>query len=436
MTLGPLAALVRKDLRLLFHDRRALALAFAAPIIVSGFIGWIFSGAGETHGHGVAVQIVNLDGSRFSTQLVDELAADPNLRVTHGSESDARARVMSGELAAAIIIPPHFADAMTAAAGGAEKPAIELPLDPSQATATAIVRGTLTQHVVGAIFNQLLNPPPPAATMPSAAASPAGPPAGMSRPPRAAATRPADGQASPGLLRSVSRILADDPQLRRQIARALPPFRIHDQPFTRTTRPFNHYAHAFAGMGLQFVMITAINFGAEILTERRRGLWRRLRAAPIRRGLLLAGKITSATLFAAASLGVAFAFAIVVFGVRIEGSAAGFFLCLISAAFMSACLAVFIAAVARTPEAARGLAVLVVLMLAMLGGAWFPAFLFPRWLQIATLALPTRWAIDGLDAMTWRGLPFTASLEPSAIVVGSSVILLLTALAVFKWDSE
>ena len=90
-----------------------------------------------------------------------------------------------------------------------------------------------------------------------------------------------------------------------------------------------------------------------------------------------------------------------------------------------------IAALGKTPEATRGLAILATLLLVMLGGAWVPAFVFPEWLQKVTLFMPTRWAVDGLDAMTWRGLGIEAALAPvgamlafarvfAAIAIGAS----------------
>ena len=57
-------------------------------------------------------------------------------------------------------------------------------------------------------------------------------------------------------------------------------------------------------------------------------------------------------------------------------------------------------------------------MMVMLGGAWVPAFLFPQWLQKATFVVPTRWAIEGLDGMTWRGLGFDAAIGPIAALLG------------------
>ena len=42
------------------------------------------------------------------------------------------------------------------------------------------------------------------------------------------------------------------------------------------------YSHAFGGMAVQFILFAAIEAGVALLTERQRGLWKRLRAAPLR----------------------------------------------------------------------------------------------------------------------------------------------------------
>jgi len=81
-----------------------------------------------------------------------------------------------------------------------------------------------------------------------------------------------------------------------------------------------------------------------------------------------------------------------------------------------------IAAFGKTPEAARGLSIFATLIMVMLGGAWVPAFLFPHWLQTLTLIMPTRWAVDGLDAMTWRGLGLNAALPSMAVQLGFTAL--------------
>lgn len=104
--------------------------------------------------------------------------------------------------------------------------------------------------------------------------------------------------------------------------------------------------------------------------------------------------------------------------------------CLLNASF-----GLLLAAIGRTPAATRGLAIMVTLILVMVGGAWVPAFIFPQWLQQASLIAPMRWAVDGLDAMTWRGLGFGAAIGPIAVLLGSSALCGIVAIWRFRWQS-
>ena len=48
--------------------------------------------------------------------------------------------------------------------------------------------------------------------------------------------------------------------------------------------------------------------------------------------------------------------------------------------------------------------------------------------------MPTRWAVDALDAMTWRGQPFSAALLPSAVMLGFTLLFGLIAVWRFRWE--
>jgi ABC-2 type transport system permease protein len=48
--------------------------------------------------------------------------------------------------------------------------------------------------------------------------------------------------------------------------------------------------------------------------------------------------------------------------------------------------------------------------------------------------VPTRWAIDGLDAMTWRGLGFEAAAMAMAVQLGFAVVF--AGLALYKFNRE
>jgi ABC-2 type transport system permease protein len=210
---------------------------------------------------------------------------------------------------------------------------------------------------------------------------------------------------------------------------------MHEEALTaRPNAQYNGFAHSFAGMGLQFMLFAAINMGIEILTERQTGIWRRLRSAPVSKLTLLGSKIGSSTVIGSLVLLVSFGFAILVWHVRVEGSVAGFLGVAIASAVMAASYGLLIAALGKTPSAARGVSVLATLMMVMLGGAWVPTFVFPAWLQKVTVVVPTRWAIDGFDAMTWRGLGFSAAVLPILVLLGFSLAFSALAFARFRWE--
>ena len=90
-----LLALVRKDLRLYFSNRRAVLVTLAAPILIAAFFGAVLGGA-PSKPPGVPVAVVDQDGSGVSHALVAALAADTSLKVETPDEDAARDRVQKG----------------------------------------------------------------------------------------------------------------------------------------------------------------------------------------------------------------------------------------------------------------------------------------------------------------------------------------------------
>lgn len=50
------------------------------------------------------------------------------------------------------------------------------------------------------------------------------------------------------------------------------------------------------------------------------------------------------------------------------------------------------------------------------------------------LLVPTRWAVDGLDAMTWRGLDLDAAIAPIGVMLAFSAAFAAIAVWRFDWD--
>jgi len=135
-------ALVSKDLKLFFTDRRAVVLSLVAPIAIGSFFGYIFNGDGDRTEIGrVQVLVVDEDRSPISQDLVAQLKADAALEVTLATPVEAREAVRRAQAAVAVELPPRFgADAAGAFFGGRarKKAEVRLLYDPSRATEASV----------------------------------------------------------------------------------------------------------------------------------------------------------------------------------------------------------------------------------------------------------------------------------------------------------
>lgn len=444
-TVSALKALVRKDIILFFSNRRSLLITIAAPILIAAFFGNLMSPKSATISK-VPVAVVDLDRSPLSTKITTALAADTAFDVSTPPKAEATELVRKGKLRAMIVLPAGFgANAPRALFSGGDNknlPQIDIHYDPSQSMVLGLVRGVLSQHVMEEVSQSVFG---------GSAAGAINPVIEDLRAQVAASTT------RPDLKRDLAEMFDSIAKVQIQVkAQAQTnssgvsqpdgsksaggfsfslPFKTEAIEVTSEfDKKYNGYAQSFAGMSVQFVLFMGIDFGIALLLARRLGLWKRFRAAPISRATLLGGSILSCTLIATFVMAIVFSVAMAVFGVRVEGSMAGFLGLIVTFGLLTATFGLLIAAVGKTPEATRGLAVLATLLMVMLGGAWVPSFLFPDWLQTVSLAVPTRWAIDGLAAMTWRGLGIEAALKPILAMLGFSALFGGLAIWQFDWD--
>jgi ABC-2 type transport system permease protein len=432
MALQAWRAMVRKDLLLFFTDRRAVIMSFAAPVAIASFFGFIFSGNQNAKTARVPVRVVDQDGSVISKAIVQGLAADTTLEVTGGTAEESREAVRRGKTTVAVVVPAGFGDAAGQAFfGGGGKPQLELLFDPSHRAELAMVRGILTEHAMQAVSAEMFGGDQGRRLTQQA----------LERTANSGRMPEGDRRALADMLGAVNRwyergAASPAPGASPVAARGLAmPYTTHEEAVTvRRGVPYNGFAHSFAGMGVQFLLFACIDLAIGMLLERQQGLWKRLRAAPLSRGLLLAGKGTSGALIALMTLGVTFVFGMIVFRIRVEGSWLAFLAVCMATAVMASSFGLLIAALGKTPQATRGVAILAVLLMVMLGGAWVPSFLFPAWLQRVTLVIPARWAVDGLDATTWRGASLVATLPTIGALLAFAALFGALAVARFRWE--
>ena len=423
-------ALVRKDLILYFSNKRALIITLAAPIAIAAFFGSLF-GNSDKKPTRVPIAIVDVDKSTITRQIILGMKDDSALAVLELEEAEARTQVKTGKVRAAVVLPPKFGElASRAMFSGSVKPDVKIHFDPSQSIVLAMVRGMLAQHVMKAVTQSMMGTGGGKIVADARA--------------DVLASKDIDALARQDLLAlfdSVERVQksAATATTRTSAQASGPSF---DVPFTVITeeatgnqeRKYNGYAHSFGGMTVQFLLFMGIDLGVGLLLMRRMGLWKRLRAAPVSRALLLGSTIASGTITALLLMCAIFAVAIAAFGVRIDGSVVGFIGNMVAFALLASSFGLLIAAIGKTPEATRGLAIFATLLMVMLGGAWVPSFIFPEWLQTISLANPARWAVDGFDAMTWRGLGLDAAVIPIGAMLAFSAAFTAIAIGRFDWE--
>jgi ABC-2 type transport system permease protein len=437
-----LLALVKVHIRLYLADRRALMINLAMPILIAAFFGAVLGG-GSSKISQIEIGAVDLDHSELSAAVLKGLAEESALKLIPLSEEQAQDRVKRGKLRVAFVLPLGFGEqAGSALMGVGVKPEVKLFYDPSESTSLAMLRGLLAQAAMQQSMRLSFSGQGGQRRLDEALK-------GLeARDDMSADTRATLGQLFKNvreLQAQASAAAASAPAEAAEAAEATNsasaggqggmslPYTLAEQAITsRPDQQYNGYAHSFAGMGVQFVLFMGIDLGVGILLARRAGLWQRLRAAPLSRLSLLGSYFVSTSLIAASVLAIVMVVGTQVFGSGVSGSWLGLALIVACYGCFTAGFGLFLAAVGRSPEATRGLSILATLLMVMLSGAWIPSFVFPPWLQSATLIVPVRWAVDGLDAMSWRGLDFAAALAPSAVLLGSA--LLLVALAWWRFD--
>jgi len=422
-------ALIRKDLLLFVKDRRAVILSVAVPILIASFFGYIFGGGGGNEGSPISILWIDQDQSAISQDIGEGLLKEKTLAVRPSSVEEARAAVRGGKATVAIVMPKDFGtQAGRALFSGENRPELGMMYDPSHQMEFQMVQGILTGHVMQSVTKEMFTGESGRQFTQEALARL------RNRTDWDEETRKTLGD----LLASADRWNQQQSQQRIPASAGLTiPYAVQGEAVTgRRNVQYNGYAHSFGGMSVQFILFAGIDAGIGLLLMRQRGLWKRLRAAPLSKTMLLGSRATSSALISAFILAVIFAFARMVFGVRIEGSFAGFIGVCAAFSLMTAAFGLLVAALGKTPDAARGISILVTLLMVMLGGAWIPTFVFPPWLQRLAMVAPTRWAVDGLDAMTWRGLEFSAALAPMGGMLACAALFGALAVARFRWEES
>jgi ABC-2 type transport system permease protein len=97
----PFLALVRKDLKLFFNDRKAVVVGLLVPIVLASFFGYMFGGqSGKAETSKVPVLVIDQDGSDIYRGLITQLGPRWTPRVRPFARARRPSRLSSPKISA------------------------------------------------------------------------------------------------------------------------------------------------------------------------------------------------------------------------------------------------------------------------------------------------------------------------------------------------
>ena len=191
------------------------------------------------------------------------------------------------------------------------------------------------------------------------------------------------------------------------------------------------------GTLVMFILMVLVTGGIErLFVDRKEGLLRRLASSPLTRGEIVLSRILSRSI-----IGMFMAVFALILGAtptvfRIDWGPQWPFLLLVLAAYALAAsgLAVLLSTLARSVGQAIGLGVVSTILMAALGGCWWPIEIVPRSMQVLSLCLPTGWAMQGMHRLMELDRGLAAALPAIGALAGFALAFGALAAKRFKFE--
>jgi len=408
-----------KEVQLIAKDRGSLALIFLLPLLIGSLTGGINAQLWGDEGDPailVAVSLVNEDEGLFGERIVDALRGIDELEV-HLIDTIAEAEdvVSGGDVVAAVVIPSGFTDDINA-----YTPAeIEVVVDPAQPQSAGIVTGIMNQVVAEVtVWGEVQYG---VRTILEESEALAG--------------------ASPEVQRATSAQIMGVIMTRLNEMRRDPAIVVTSEDLQGVTVEggiLSFMAYLFPGFTVMFMFFIVGMTAESLLKERESGTLRRLAAAPMPRGALVAGKMVAYILLVCLQVVVLFAIAHFAFDMPLGSSPLGLILLTVVTGFVATALGMLVAGIAKTAKQAGNIGTIMGFILAGIGGS-LPMTGKPLTRAggplggIANLT-PHAHAIEGYYSLMAESATLVDILPEIGILLGMGVILFATATWRFKFD--
>ncbi len=408
-------AVAGKELQVMFKDRGSLVVLFLLPLLLASLLGSMYqsfgiAGGDEEQTISLDVFLVNGDDGEYAKQVVSALESIDELNITTlDSAAEADERVADAQGLAAIIIPADFSQKIDTY----EPTQVQVIVDPAQEVAAGIVSGIMNQvlsevQVVGEISYGIRSVFAASGVLDDA-------------PPQM--QRAAEAQ-------SLGAIMTQLQAMRLNPAITV---RSEDMAGITAAEPANAFGYIVPNFTVMFSFFLVGVIAATLLREKEEGSFRRLIAAPIPRGTIIAGKMLAYMLIVVLQVVVLFGVASFAFDMPLGDSPVGLLLLTIALAMSAAALGMLLAAWAKTSSQADSLGTIIGFVLAGLGGC-IVGFPDGSFMEVVAKFTPHGHALAGFYGLLNNGFGVLDVLPQVGMLVGFTAVFFLIAMWQFKFE--
>jgi ABC-2 type transport system permease protein len=162
------------------------------------------------------------------------------------------------------------------------------------------------------------------------------------------------------------------------------------------------FAQSVPGISSMYVLFAVLPLGATLLRDRQQWTLQRLISMPLRPAQVLSGKLFCYFLLGMVQFAVIFGFGALM-GMPFGSSPLALLATMLSYSLAVTGLALMLSNWVKTPSQANSINLLITLVCAPLGGAWWPLEIVPEWMRTVGHISPIAWAMDAFSAVLVRG---------------------------------
>jgi ABC-2 type transport system permease protein len=201
-----------------------------------------------------------------------------------------------------------------------------------------------------------------------------------------------------------------------------------------TQDDYDPRANSSAGQLITWVFIPLIGVSSMFAAERQMGTLRRLLTTPTSKGTYLLGTIFGQVVTALVQMSLLIVFGIYVMKLNWGSQPMALAVMMIASTLAAAALGTTLGTFVKTDSQASGLSMMIGMVMALLGGCWYPLELFPKSVQTIVQVLPTTWAMRGLLDIVLRGQGLATVLPIAGVLLGFAAIFFSIGIWRFRYE--